>query len=141
MPTPAELEHWFSGQRTPKGDADPVLAAAGYTMFDPSLVMTMPLAAGRGDSRVRIEHAPSAEWLQAFADANGVPGAMQAVHDAIVRAIALPAAAIMLGAWAAPGLVASFRKSALTEFHRQVGVQALTAVNNMLFKMLATPDR
>lgn len=45
------------------------------------------------------------------------------------------------GAWAAPGLVASLRKSALSDFHRQVGVQALTDVNNMLFKILATPDR
>lgn len=45
------------------------------------------------------------------------------------------------GAWAAPGLVASLRKSALTEFRRQVDVQALTDVNNMLFKILATPDR
>jgi 5-dehydro-2-deoxygluconokinase len=26
MPTPAELDHWFSGQRTPRVDADPVLA-------------------------------------------------------------------------------------------------------------------
>jgi 5-dehydro-2-deoxygluconokinase len=26
MPTPAELEHWFSGQRSPRVDADPVLA-------------------------------------------------------------------------------------------------------------------
>jgi 5-dehydro-2-deoxygluconokinase len=26
MPTPAELEHWFSGRRTPKVDADPLLA-------------------------------------------------------------------------------------------------------------------
>ncbi|MES2960619.1 MAG: 5-dehydro-2-deoxygluconokinase [Pseudomonadota bacterium] len=26
MPTPAELEHWFSGRRQPKVDADPVLA-------------------------------------------------------------------------------------------------------------------
>jgi 5-dehydro-2-deoxygluconokinase len=26
MPTPAELDHWFSGRRTPKVDADPVLA-------------------------------------------------------------------------------------------------------------------
>jgi 5-dehydro-2-deoxygluconokinase len=26
MPTPAELEHWFSGHRTPRVDADPVLA-------------------------------------------------------------------------------------------------------------------
>jgi 5-dehydro-2-deoxygluconokinase len=26
MPTPAELEHWFSGRRSPKVDADPLLA-------------------------------------------------------------------------------------------------------------------
>jgi 5-dehydro-2-deoxygluconokinase len=26
MPTPAELDHWFSGHRTPRVDADPVLA-------------------------------------------------------------------------------------------------------------------
>lgn len=45
------------------------------------------------------------------------------------------------GAWAAPGLITSLRKSALSEFHRQVDVQALTDVNNMLFKILATPDR
>jgi len=43
--------------------------------------------------------------------------------------------------WAAPGLVTSLRKSALAEFDRQVDVQVLTNVNNMLFKILATPDR
>ena len=43
--------------------------------------------------------------------------------------------------WAAPGLVASLRKSALSTFRRQVDIQALTDVNNMLFKILATPDR
>jgi hypothetical protein len=43
--------------------------------------------------------------------------------------------------WAAPGLVTSLRKSALQQFQRQVDVQALTDVNNMLFKILATPDR
>lgn len=45
------------------------------------------------------------------------------------------------GAWAAPGLVTSLRKTALNEFRRRIGVQALTDVNNMLFKILATPDR
>jgi len=45
------------------------------------------------------------------------------------------------GAWAAPGLVTSLRKSALGEFHRRLDVQALTDVNNMLFKILAAPDR
>ena len=44
------------------------------------------------------------------------------------------------GAWAAPGLVTSLRKSALGEFNRQIDVQVLTDVNNMLFKILATPD-
>lgn len=44
-------------------------------------------------------------------------------------------------AWAAPGMVTSLRKTALVNFGRRVDVQALTDVNNMLFKILATPDR
>ncbi len=43
--------------------------------------------------------------------------------------------------WAAPGLVTSLRKARLREHRRQIDVQALTDVNNMLFKILATPDR
>ncbi len=43
--------------------------------------------------------------------------------------------------WAAPGLVTSLRKARLDERRRQIDVQALTDVNNMLFKILATPDR
>lgn len=43
--------------------------------------------------------------------------------------------------WAAPGLVTSLRKVRLGEYRRQIDVQALTNVNNMLFKILATPDR
>ncbi len=43
--------------------------------------------------------------------------------------------------WAAPGLVTSLRKTRLGERWRQIDVQALTDVNNMLFKILATPDR
>jgi hypothetical protein len=43
--------------------------------------------------------------------------------------------------WAAPGLVTSLRKVRLSEFRRRIDVQALTDVNNMLFKILATPDR
>jgi hypothetical protein len=43
--------------------------------------------------------------------------------------------------WAAPGLVTSLRKAALDAFSRRVDIQALTDVNNMLFKILATPDR
>lgn len=44
------------------------------------------------------------------------------------------------GAWAAPGLVTSLRKSTLDRFQRRVDVQSLTDVNNMLFKILATPE-
>jgi GNAT superfamily N-acetyltransferase len=73
-------------------DADAALAAAGYTFFDPSLVLTMPLDGGPGDDRVRIDRAPTADWLAAFAEANGLPAAMRATHDAIVHAIAPPAA-------------------------------------------------
>lgn len=42
--------------------------------------------------------------------------------------------------WAAPGLVTSLRKTRLGTFQRRIDVQALTDVNNMLFKILATPD-
>ena len=44
------------------------------------------------------------------------------------------------GVWAAPGLVTSLRKARLADFRRRVDVQALTDVNNMLFKILATPE-
>jgi hypothetical protein len=43
--------------------------------------------------------------------------------------------------WAAPGLVTSLRKARLSEHRRRIDVQALTDVNNTLFKILATPDR
>lgn len=45
------------------------------------------------------------------------------------------------GDWAAPGLVTGMRKARLSEYRRRIDVQALTDVNNMLFKILATPDR
>jgi hypothetical protein len=44
------------------------------------------------------------------------------------------------GAWAAPGLITSLRKARLADFGRRVDVQALTDVNNMLFRILATPE-
>lgn len=43
--------------------------------------------------------------------------------------------------WAAPGLVASLRKVRLAELRGRIELQALTDVNNMLFRILATPDR
>jgi hypothetical protein len=44
------------------------------------------------------------------------------------------------GGWAAPGLVTSLRKTRLREHRRRADVQTLTNVNNMLFKILATPE-
>ncbi len=43
--------------------------------------------------------------------------------------------------WAVPGLVAGLRKARLGEHQRHVDTQALTSVNTMLFKILATPER
>ena len=43
--------------------------------------------------------------------------------------------------WAAPGLVTSLRKARLSDHRRRIDIQALTDVNTMLFKILATPDR
>jgi hypothetical protein len=43
--------------------------------------------------------------------------------------------------WTTPGLVTSLRKARLGERRRQIDLQALTDVTNMLFKILATPDR
>lgn len=43
--------------------------------------------------------------------------------------------------WAATGLITSLRKSRLHRFDRNVGTQPLTDVNNMLFRILATPER
>ena len=43
--------------------------------------------------------------------------------------------------WAAPGLVSSLRKARLDALRRRVDVQALTDVNTMLFRILATPER
>ena len=43
--------------------------------------------------------------------------------------------------WAATGLITSLRKSRLHQLDRNVGTQPLTDVNNMLFRILATPGR
>jgi PemK-like, MazF-like toxin of type II toxin-antitoxin system len=45
------------------------------------------------------------------------------------------------GQWAVMGLVTFVPKSSLTKCHRRVDTQRLTNANNMLFKILATPDR
>lgn len=43
--------------------------------------------------------------------------------------------------WALPNRIATFRKTRLTDLLRQADTQALTSVNNMLFRILATPER
>jgi hypothetical protein len=43
--------------------------------------------------------------------------------------------------WAATGLITSLRKSRLHRFESNVGTQPLTDINNMLFRILATPER
>lgn len=43
--------------------------------------------------------------------------------------------------WAAPGLVTSLRKARLVRRRRMVDLQVLTDLNNMLFRILATPER
>jgi len=45
------------------------------------------------------------------------------------------------GQWAVMGLVTFVAKARLGECRRRVDVQTLTDVNNMLFKILATPER
>ena len=45
------------------------------------------------------------------------------------------------GQWAVMGLVTFVAKANLTQCRRRVDVQTLTNVNNMLFKILATPER
>lgn len=47
----------------------------------------------------------------------------------------------LVDGWAAPGLVTSMRKTRLREVRRRINIQALSDVNNMLFRILATPDR
>lgn len=43
--------------------------------------------------------------------------------------------------WAATGLITSLRKSRLHRRDCSIGTQRLTDVNNMLFRILATPER
>ena len=43
--------------------------------------------------------------------------------------------------WAAPGLVPSLPKAQLSDHRRRIDIQTLTDVNNMLVKILTTPDR
>lgn len=73
--------------------ADRELADAGYTHFDPSLVMSSTgLEAAQAHAGVQIDATPSATWLDGFAAANGVRAQYHAIHHGMVHAIALPCA-------------------------------------------------
>lgn len=74
-------------------DADQELADAGYTHFDPSLVMASAgLDAAQAHAGVQIDATPSATWLDGFAAANGVRAQYHPIHHGMVHAIALPCA-------------------------------------------------
>ena len=71
--------------------ADQELADAGYTHFDPSLVMASAgLDAAQAHAGVQIDATPSATWLDGFAAANGVRAQYHAIHHGMVHAIAMP---------------------------------------------------
>lgn len=71
---------------------DAMLEAAGYVMFDPSLVLTAPIGAAETVSPVQIDTSPTPAWLGGFARANAVECEQRATHDAIIGAIATPTA-------------------------------------------------
>lgn len=70
-------------------DTDSLLAAAGYRLLDPTVVMLRPLsqpgAAPTND--VRIDPAPSPAWLAGFAAANRVPDGSHGWHARIIGGI------------------------------------------------------
>ncbi|GKT14783.1 GNAT family N-acetyltransferase [Acidovorax sp. SUPP2522] len=73
--------------------AEQSLQDAGYALFEPTWVMQAPLLEGAPPQpSVEIAQAPTAEWLDGFAAANGVAAAHHATHHAMVQSIALPCA-------------------------------------------------
>jgi ribosomal protein S18 acetylase RimI-like enzyme len=70
-------------------EADQELADAGYTLFDPTQVTRASLAGAAAHPSVDIASAPSRDWLDGFATANGVDPRYREVHDAMVRTIAM----------------------------------------------------
>jgi len=97
----AEAERFYAANAQPTifrltplagPEADPVLAAAGYEVVDPSSVMTASLAMARVNANIRIEPGPGPTWLNGVTAAQGVAPSHRAIHDRIVQAIALPTA-------------------------------------------------
>ncbi len=83
-------------------EADAELADAGYVAFDPTCVAQSSLAGAERHASVHIASAPMPEWLDGFAAANGIGSSQRSMHDAIVQAIALPAAFATLHAHGEP---------------------------------------
>ena len=73
-------------------EADRELADAGYAFFDPTQVARATLSAAAPHASVNISAAPSADWLDGIAAANGIASTNHELHHAMVRSIALPSA-------------------------------------------------
>jgi GNAT superfamily N-acetyltransferase len=73
-------------------EADIALAKAGYRALDPHSVMTTSLGALASAANVWVEPGPTPAWLNGVTAANGVAPSHRAIHDLIVKSIALPAA-------------------------------------------------
>jgi ribosomal protein S18 acetylase RimI-like enzyme len=74
---------------TPAG-ADTALETAGHDLEQPSWVMTGPTTALAMAEALRIEAAPSPDWLAGIADMDGAKANPE--HERIARSIRLPAA-------------------------------------------------
>ena len=73
-------------------EVDSRLEAAGYEKLDPSGVMTATLAPEGVQNSVTLAPSPTPEWLDGIAAAQDVAPPQRTMHDAIVQAIAAPAA-------------------------------------------------
>ena len=68
-------------------DSDAALEAAGYAPFDPSPVLLCPLDGAAPASGCEIAGRANREWLDGFAQAQGLDGSARAAHEAILAAI------------------------------------------------------
>jgi ribosomal protein S18 acetylase RimI-like enzyme len=68
-------------------DSDDVLEAAGYAPFDPSPVLLSPLDETAAASECEIAGRANREWLDGFAQAQGLDGDARGAHEAILAAI------------------------------------------------------
>lgn len=85
--------------------ADATLAAAGYVLVDPSLVMVAALDHGAAESGASLAPGPSPEWIEGIAKASGEYGDQVDRHAAILNAIEAPACFVTIHA---QGIAAGF---------------------------------